>query len=126
MGCLQFLADFANFDIISHVILKKTFYFGSNCRENADRRGVNRWRKDIKVTFVSLGLHAWRFTVECAEYGNTISSYFVIFIYVSSNFALDSSIAIAEYLQCHIGLQLHTCFVNFDLVKFGENTEKEL
>ena len=30
-----------------------------------------------------------------------------------------------EYLQCHIGLQLHTCFINFDLVEFRENLEKE-
>ena len=26
-----------------------------------------------------------------------------------------------EYLQCHIDLQLNTCFINFDLVKFREN-----
>ena len=45
--------------------------------------------------------------------------YFDIFIYVLSNFTLDSRIV--EYLQFHIGLPLHTCSSNFDFVKFGEN-----
>ena len=47
---------------------------------------VNRRRKDTKVTFVSFGLHAGRFIVECKKYGNKLFSYFDIFIYVSSNF----------------------------------------
>ena len=46
---------------------------------------VNRRGKD-KVTFVSFGLRAGRFTVECPEYGNTLFSYFDIIIKVSSNF----------------------------------------
>ena len=96
---------------------------GNNYREKVNRRGLNRWRKDIKVTLVTFGLHAGRFTVECAEYGNTLFSYFDIFIYLSSNFALDSTIA--EYLHCHIGLQFHICFINSDFVKFGEISEKE-
>ena len=33
---------------------------------------VNRRRKDMKVTFVSFGLYAGRFTVECTEYGKTL------------------------------------------------------
>ena len=53
---------------------------------------VNRRRKYIRVTFVSFGLHAGRFTVECKEYGNTLFSYFDIFIHVLSNFTLDSRI----------------------------------
>ena len=77
---------------------------------------MHRRRKDIKVTFVSFGLHAGRFTVEVKEHGNALFSYFDIFIYVSSNFTLDSRIT--EYLQCHIGLQLHIYFINFDFVKF--------
>ena len=97
--------------------------FGSNCRENVNRRGVNRREKGIIVTFVSFGLHAERFGVECTEYGNTLFLYFDIFIYVLSNFTLDSRIV--EYLQFHIGLPLHTCSVNFDFVKFGENWEKK-
>ena len=55
------------------------------------------------------GFHAGRFTVECKEYGNTLFFYFYFFIYVLSNFTLDSRIA--KYLKCHIGLQPHTCFV---------------
>ena len=42
-----------------------------------------------------------------------------VFIYVSSNFTLDSGIT--EYWQCHIGLQFQTCFIIFDLLKFREN-----
>ena len=53
---------------------------------------VHRRRKDIKVTFVSFGLHTGRFSVVCKEYGNTLFSYYDIFIYVSSNFTLDSRI----------------------------------
>ena len=44
--------------------------------------------------------HAGRFTVECTGYGNVLFSYFDIFIYVSSNFTLNSRIP--EYLHCHI------------------------
>ena len=84
---------------------------------------MNRRGKDIKLTFASFGLHAGRFTVECRGYGNTLLSYFDIFIKVSSIFFLDS--LITESLQCQIGLQLHTCFINFNLVKFRENWEKE-
>ena len=85
---------------------------------------VNRRRKDIKVIFVSFSLHSGRFTVECKEYGNKVFSYFDIFMYVSSNFTLDSRIA--KHLQCHIGLQFHTSFINFDLVKFRGNWEKKI
>ena len=77
---------------------------------------MNGWKKEIKVTFVGFGLHAGRFAVEYKEYGNTLFLYFDIFIYVSSNFTLDSRST--ECFQCHIGLQLHTCFINFDLVSF--------
>ena len=83
---------------------------------------VNRRRKDIKATFMYFGLHAGSFTVECKECGNKLFSYFDIFIYVSSNFTLD--LRIVEYLQFHVGLQLHICFINFHLVKFRENREK--
>ena len=79
---------------------------------------MNRRRKDIKVTFVCFDLHVGTFTVEFTEYENRLFSYFGIFIYISSNFTLDSKIT--EYLQCHIGL-LHICLTNFDLVKFQEN-----
>ena len=58
---------------------------------------MNRPRKDIQITFVSFRLHAGRFTVECTEYENKLFAYFDIFIYVSSNFTLDSRIA--EYLR---------------------------
>ena len=34
----------------------------------------------LKVTFVSFGLYAGKFTVECTEYGNTLFSYLDIFI----------------------------------------------
>ena len=61
---------------------------------------VNRRRKDIKVRFVSFGVHAGRFTVECTEYENTLFSDFDILIYVSSNFTLD--LRITEHLQCHL------------------------
>ena len=84
---------------------------------------VNRRRKDIKVKFVTFSFHSGRFTVICKEYGNKLFSYFDIFIYLSSNFTLDSRIA--KYLQGHIGLQLHTSLINFNLVKFRENWEKE-
>ena len=84
---------------------------------------VNRQRKDIKLTFVSFYLHAGRFTVKCEEYENTLFSYFDFFIHISSNFTLDSRIT--KYLQCHIGLQFHTYFINFDLVKSRENCGKE-
>ena len=84
---------------------------------------VNIWKKDFKKTFVGFRLHAGRFLVECKKYGNTQFLYFDIFIYVSSNFTLDSRST--EYLQCHIGLQLHTCCINFDLVKFRENWVRE-
>ena len=57
------------------------------------------------------------------EYGSKLFSYFDIFIYVSSNFTLDPRNT--EYLQCHIGLQLHTCFINFYLINFRENWVKE-
>ena len=85
---------------------------------------VNRQRKDIKVTFVSFSFHSGRFTVICKEYGNKLFSNFGIFICVSSNFTLYSRIK--KYMQGHIGLQLHTSFINFDLFKFRENWEKEL
>ena len=95
---------------------------GNNYREKVNRRGLNRWRKDIKVTLVTFGLHAGRFTVECAEYENTLFSYFDIFIYFPSNFALDSTIA--EYLHCHIGLQFHICLLILILLSF-EKIEKK-
>ena len=103
MGCCQFLPDLVNFDNVCHVILKK------KCSLTAAIVSVNIRRKDIKVTFLSLRLHAQRFTVECTKYGNALFSYFDIFIYVSSNFTLDSRIT--EYLQCHIGLQLYTWLI---------------
>ena len=65
MGCWQFLTDFVNFDNICHVTLKKKFL-------SVVIVSVNRRRKDIKVTFVSFGLHAGMFTVECTEYGSTL------------------------------------------------------
>ena len=80
---------------------------------------VNRRRKDIKVTFVFFSFHSGRFPVIYKEYGNKLFSYFDIFIYVSSNFTLDSRII--KYLQGRIGLQFHTSFINFDLVIFQEN-----
>ena len=80
---------------------------------------VNRLRKDIKVTFVFFSFHSGRFPVIYKEYGNKLFSYFDIFIYVSSNFTLDSRII--KYLQGRIGLQFHTSFINFDLVIFQEN-----
>ena len=80
---------------------------------------VNRRRKDIKVTFVFFSFHSGRFPVIYKEYGNKLFSYFDIFIYVSSNFTLDSRII--KYLQGRIGLQFHTSFIDFDLVIFQEN-----
>ena len=80
-------------------------------------------RRNIKVTFVSFSFLLGRFTIICKEYGNKLFSYFNIFICVSSNFTLDSRIT--KCLQGHIGLQLHTSFINFDSVKFRENWEKE-
>ena len=85
---------------------------------------VKERRKDIKVTFVSFGFHSGRLTVICKEYGNKLFSYFDIFINVSSNLTLDSRST--KYFQGHIGLQFHTSFINFDLVKFRENWEKKL
>ena len=88
--------DFFNFhNIALSLILEKTFFWRVIV-------SVNRLSKDIKVTFLSFGLHTGRFTVECTEYGSTLFSYFEIFIYVSSNFTLDWRIT--EYLRCHIGL----------------------
>ena len=52
--------------------LWKKSSLGSNCRENVSRRGVNRREKGIIVTFVSFGLHAERFGLECTDYGNTL------------------------------------------------------
>ena len=80
-------------------------------------------RRNIKVTFVSFSFLLGRFTIICKEYGNKLFSYLNIFICVSSNFTLDSRIT--KCLQGHIGLQLHTSFINFDSVKFRENWEKE-
>ena len=80
--------------ILATFVMKKTFSSGVIV-------SVNRRRKAIQVTFVSFGLHAWRFTVECTEYGNTLFSYFDIFISVSSNFTLNSRIT--GYLQCRVG-----------------------
>ena len=97
---LQFLMDFVNFDNICHVILKRAFSLGSIIVS------VNRRRKDIKVTFVSFSFHSGRFTVTWKEYGSKLFSYFDIFVYVSWNFTLDSSVK--KYLPGHIGLQLHT------------------
>ena len=94
IGRWQFLTGFRQFRQHLSCNFEKNFSFKSHCREN-----VNRHRKDIKVCF---GLHAGRFTVECTKNGNTLFSYFDIFICVSSNFTLDSRIA--GYLQCHIGL----------------------
>ena len=65
---------------------------------------------------------ARRFTVDCKEYGNTLFSYFDIFMYVSSNLTFDSRISV--FAVSH-SLQLHTCFINFDLVKFRENWGKK-
>ena len=31
-----------------------------------------------------------------------------------------------EYLECHIGLQVQTYFINFELIKFRENWEKRM
>ena len=76
-------------------------------------------RRNIKVTFVSFSFLLGRFTIICKEYGNKLFSYFNIFICVSSNFTLDSRIT--KCLQGHIGLQLHTSFINFGLVKFWKN-----
>ena len=39
--------------------------------------------------------------------------------YFNKKFKKDSRIT--EYLQSHVGLQLHTCFINFDLVMFQKN-----
>ena len=116
MGCWQFLMDFVNFDNICHVILKKKLFLSGVIVS------VNTWRKDFRVPFVFRPL-CRKVYRECTKYGNNLFSYFDILIYVSSNFPLDSKIT--EYLQCHIGLQLHTCFINFCLVKFQENWEKE-
>ena len=80
-------------------------------------------RRNIKVTFVSFSFLLGRFTIICKQYGNKLFSYFNIFICVLSNFTLDSRIT--KCLQGHIGLQLHTSFINFDSVKFRENWEKE-
>ena len=89
--------------------------FGSNClREQTEKR---------KVRFASFDYLAGRFTVECTENGNMAFSYFDIYIYFFSNFSLDSKIT--DYLQCHIGLQLHTRFINFDLIKFREKHKKK-
>ena len=37
------------------------------------------------------------------------------------NKKLQKDSRITEYLQCHVGFQLHTCFINFDLVMFQKN-----
>ena len=95
--CWQFLTDFVNFDNIYHEILKKQFFFLSGVIVSVNRRG-----KDIKVTFASLDLHAGRFTVECTEYRNTLFSYFDIFIYVSSNFTLDSRLWVHRLAASHL------------------------
>ena len=129
MGCRQFLTDFVNLDKIWHKFWKKNLS-GSKCRKFWKKLflsgvivSVNKRRKETKVTFVSFGLHAGRLTAECKKYGNKLFSHFDIFIYFSPNCTLDSRIT--EYLQCHIGLQLHIYFINFDFVKFWENWEKE-
>ena len=88
--------DFVNFDIY-HEILKKNFFFLSGVIVSVNTRG-----KDIKVTFTSLGLHAGRFTVECAEYKNTLFLYFDIFIYVSSTFTLDSRLWVHRLAASHL------------------------
>ena len=84
---------------------------------------VNRLRKDIKVTFAFFSFHTGRFTVIWKAYGNKLFSYFDIFKYVLSNFTLDSRIK--KYLQGNIGLRFLTSLINFDLVQFRENWEKE-
>ena len=109
----QFLTDFVNSDNICHVILKTKLFLSGVLVS------VNRRRKDIKLIFVSLSFHSGRSTVICKEYGNKLFSYFDILIYVSSNFTLD--LRITKCLQGHIGLQLHTSFINFGLVKFRKN-----
>ena len=63
---------------------------------------MNRQGKDIKVTFVSLDLHAGMFTVECIEYENTLFSFFHIFINVSPNFNLDSRIWVHRLAASHV------------------------
>ena len=97
MRCWQFLTDFVNFVNIYQEILKKKLFFLSGVIVS-----VNRRRKDIKATFASLGLHARRFTVEYTEYGNTLFSYFDIFIYVSSNFTLDSRLWVHRLAASHL------------------------
>ena len=76
MGSWQFPTDVLHF---CHVILKKMFFLSEVIVS------VYRWRKDIKVTFVSFGLHVRRFTVACK---NIETRYFDIFIYFWSNFTL--------------------------------------
>ena len=58
------------------------------------------------------GLHAGRFTV--------IWHFHIRFV----KFCLVLK-AFTEYLQCHIGLQLYICFINFDLVINFEKIEKK-
>ena len=73
---------------------------------------VNRRGKDIKVTLASLGLHAGGLNVRNIE-----KRYFHIltFSYTFHRILL--------WIQGFgfIGLQLHTCFINFGLVAFREN-----
>ena len=126
-SCKKKSSDSGDYVTIPHGFCQFWLYLSGNFEKKLFLSGVivsvNRRRKDIKVTFVSFSFHSRRFIVTCKEYGNKLFSYFDIFIQFSSNFTLDSRIT--EYFQGHIGLQLHTSFINFDLVKFRENWEKK-
>ena len=64
--------DFVNFDNICHVILKKKLFLSGVIVS------VNTWRKDFRVTFVSFGLYAGRFT-ENAQNMETIYFHILTF-----------------------------------------------
>ena len=94
---------------------KKNFFSGVTV-------SVSGRRKAIEVTFVSFGLYTRRFTVECTKYATRL---FHILKFSNTFRGILLWIQGLEYLQCHMGLLLYICYVNFDLVKFRENWKKE-
>ena len=100
--------NFVNLTIFILQFCKKAFSFGSNCLRKQTEK---RYQRNICV-FQPIFTKVY---IICKKFGNKLFSCFDIFIYVSSNFTLNSRMT--KYLQVHIGQLLHTNFINFDVVE---------